>query len=115
MARLLRSDLKRAFESVGPSPFVGGQRPKSQKKKDLGFARKPMVGWFDPVQLSITAIRALLSIIFGAYADKREIQGALDPPDLHDYSTEKELWFDYVADIGLFDFVCKLLKFRRTV
>ena len=100
MERPLRSELKRAFASVGPSPFVGGQRPKSQKKKDLGFARKPMVGWFDPMQLIITAIRALLSIIFGAYADKREIQGSLDRPDLHDYSTEKELWFDYVADIG---------------
>ena len=73
MARPLRSELKRAFESVGPSPFGGGHGPKSQKRKDLGFARKPMVGWFDPVQLSMTAIRALLSIIFGAYALAKSI------------------------------------------
>lgn len=95
-----KSEVKRAFASVGPGPFVSGHRPKSQKKQDLGFTRKPMVGWFDPLQLIITALRALVSIIFGSYADKREVQGVSERTDLYDYSIEKELWFDYVADLG---------------
>ncbi|MBI1925576.1 hypothetical protein HYR99_15150 [Candidatus Poribacteria bacterium] len=51
--------------------------PQSTKREHLGFTRQPMVRWFDPGLLVGTGIRALLSSIFGAYADKREIQAVL--------------------------------------
>jgi len=59
-----------------------------------------MVNWFDPRLLFQTAIKVLLSTIFGAYADKRELLAVLNNEDLHDYSHEPELWFDYAADLG---------------
>ena len=39
-----------------------------------------------------------LSGIFGAYADKRELQSSL-PADGYRHGTD-ELWFDFVADLG---------------
>lgn len=62
-----------------------------------------MTQWFDPVQLIRTGIRALLSSIFGAYADQRETQAALAhgaEPVIHDYSGSPELWIDFAADLG---------------
>ncbi len=60
-----------------------------------------MVAWFDPRQLSDTAVRAGLSLVFGAYADKRELQAALKSPALYDEQAGRdELWIDYVADLG---------------
>jgi len=59
-----------------------------------------MVHWFDPRLLFQTAIKVLLSTIFGAYADKRELLAVLNNEDMHDYSHESELWFDYAADLG---------------
>jgi len=61
-----------------------------------------MVRWFDPAQLAGTAVRVVVSSIFGAYSDKREIQVALAPnAKPHDeYARQTELWFDYVADLG---------------
>jgi hypothetical protein len=61
-----------------------------------------MVQWFDPAQLAGTAVQVVLSSIFGAYSDKREIQVALAPnAKPHDeYASRTELWFDYVADLG---------------
>ncbi len=60
-----------------------------------------MVAWFDPRQLSDTAVRAGLSLVFGAYADKREVQAALKGPAVYDeFSGRDELWVDYVADLG---------------
>jgi hypothetical protein len=63
-----------------------------------------MVPWFDPVQLSHTAVRTVLSSIFGSYADKREVQAALargaGGPLFHDYSDEADLWLDYTSDLG---------------
>jgi len=58
-----------------------------------------MVRWLDPHQLVDTAVRVLLSGIFSAYADNRELQ-ALVAADVPDRSEEPELWFDYVADLG---------------
>jgi hypothetical protein len=71
----------------------------------LKWRPQPMVQWFDPVQLAGTGVRALLSSIFGAYADKREVQAALaadtrGEPIIHDYSAEDDLWIDYTADLG---------------
>ena len=58
-----------------------------------------MVRWLDPHQLVDTAVRIVLSGIFGSYADKREIQ-ALVPGKVPDRSDASELWLDYVADLG---------------
>ena len=58
-----------------------------------------MVRWLNPRQLVDTAARVALSGIFGAYADKREMQ-ALAVSEVYDQSHTAELWLDYVADLG---------------
>ncbi len=69
--------------------------------------RLPMVNWFDPVLLIGTALREVVSTLFGEFADRRETiasANAIDssPPDpSFDYSEEKgDFWFDYLADTG---------------
>jgi hypothetical protein len=59
------------------------------------------VPWLNPVLLAGTAVRVVLAELFGAYLDKRELQGAL-PADVHDERPKDstELWLDYVADTG---------------
>jgi len=74
--------------------------PRTWKEVDLEFERKPMVGWFDPGQLARTGVQAVLSAVFGSYADRREVQAAFGPPELFDYSAADDLWFDYIADLG---------------
>ncbi|HVR40045.1 MAG TPA: metallophosphoesterase, partial [Thermoanaerobaculia bacterium] len=88
--------------------------PRAWDYKTLDFVRKPMVGWFDPSQLARTGIQAVLSSVFGSYADRREVQAALaaqeilraredktEPgPPYFDYSDREDLWFDYIADVG---------------
>jgi hypothetical protein len=78
-----------------------------------------MVRWLSPGQLTSTAIRALLSGIFGSYADRREVQAALHQTDrmdeldpncaplrdlIHRYDDrgdpEHGFWIDFVADLG---------------
>lgn len=59
-----------------------------------------MVGWFDARQLLGTAIKTVVSAMFGAYADKREIQAALSVPDKYDYSNREQIWIDYMSDTG---------------
>src|SRR5215213_2165034 len=66
------------------------------------FEPREMVDWLAPLQLIGTGIQALLSTLFGAYSDKREMQAALvrsSEPD-GDYSGQREIWFDYIADLG---------------
>jgi hypothetical protein len=94
-------------------------RPRPRSEKELGWTPRPMVSWLDPRQLSATAVRAVLSDIFGAYADRREVQAALAlsqaqaggesiTGDLFfDYSAEAPgpedgggFWLDYAADLG---------------
>jgi len=58
-----------------------------------------MVRWLDPHQLLDTAVRVLLSGIFSAYSDARELQ-ALVEAETFDRSDASSLWFDYVADLG---------------
>jgi hypothetical protein len=76
-----------------------GRRPLSSDPADLGFVRRPMVRWLDPHQLVDTAVRVLLSGVFSAYADYREVQ-ALEPAEMPDRSEQADLWLDYVADLG---------------
>jgi len=69
----------------------------------LTWVPQRMTRWFDPAQLIRTGIRALLSGIFGAYADERETQAALAHgarPDILDYSSLSDFWIDFAADLG---------------
>ena len=75
-------------------------RPRDLTPQQLGFSPQPPVGWLQPVQLSGTALRVLLSHLFGAYLDKRELQNTL-PARIYDEGADRdELWFDFVADLG---------------
>lgn len=80
-------------------------RKSPASEEELGFKRREMVDWFDPGQLAKTGVKVLLSAILGAYADKREMQAALHPPDeeeqlVFDYSARQEIWMDFIADMG---------------
>ena len=78
------------------------QTPQEDTPEALGFEKQEMVAWFRPDILFKSAVKALLAGTFGKYADNREIQAAskLDDPPFVDLSTEKEIWFDYIADLG---------------
>ena len=60
-----------------------------------------MVPWFNPLQLSVTAYRAVAASVFGAYADKREVMAAGTQPVVFDaHAGRDEVWIDYLADTG---------------
>src|SRR5687767_12878362 len=78
---------------VAESRTAGGPRMGADDKQapagpasetDLKWRRKKMVRWLSPGQLTATAVRALLSGIFGSYADRREVQAALHQADRTD-------------------------------
>lgn len=76
-----------------------------EDESQLEFERKKMVNWFDPSQLVRTGLKVLLSGIFGAYSDRREIQAALHPIGedtlvFHDCSHETSTVVDFIADVG---------------
>ena len=76
-------------------------KSKDAEREKVGFERVDhMTPWLSPSQLFRTGLNVVLSSIFGSYSDKREIQGGLkeDPPAPH--SESKEMWIDFVADIG---------------
>jgi hypothetical protein len=85
---------------AGPAVPPGECPARPRSERELGFVRQPMVRWFDPGQLVDTAFKVAVSGLFGAYADKREVQAALTEPVVHDYSDRAELWLDFVADTG---------------
>ncbi|MDQ3698143.1 MAG: hypothetical protein M3373_08985 [Gemmatimonadota bacterium] len=65
------------------------------------YTSQRMVDWFSPGELVHSGIKALLSSTFGAYADRREMQAALNEPTVRDYSGESgDFWLDFVADLG---------------
>ena len=92
----------------------------------MDFERKPMVDWYDPKQLASTAAKTVVSSIFGNFADRREMQAALDTEqkgqtdtdipqqdvsllevsmvdehqEFFDYSQKDEIWLDYISDLG---------------
>ena len=67
----------------------------------MKFERKKMVNWYDPKQLAFTATKTVISGIFGNFADRREMQAALDPLlEPHDFSDKSEIWIDYISDLG---------------
>jgi len=75
-------------------------RPRSERPDHLGFTPQPMVQWLAPGELLSAAMRVVLSGVFGAYADKRELQGVWPVEDIPDYAARSELWLDYVADVA---------------
>ncbi|MBD3629087.1 metallophosphoesterase [Cyclobacterium sp.] len=67
----------------------------------MKFDKKPMVNWYDPKQLAFTAVKTVLSSVFGNFADRRELQAALDKETkFFDYSHKEELWVDFISDLG---------------
>jgi hypothetical protein len=75
-------------------------RPASLEPQQLGFTPQPQVPWLSPLLLLRTGIRTALAMIFGAYLDKRELQGALPERWYNQPGVDGELWLDYVADLG---------------
>jgi hypothetical protein len=69
--------------------------------------RLKMVNWYDPPRLASTAVRVIVSTVFGEFADRREAMGFANDhlPDMvdatQDYSNRNEdIWLDYIADTG---------------
>src|SRR5688572_3439677 len=61
-------------DRVVPQPLVCPQTPQQDTPQALGFRKRKMVRWFTPSELIRAGIKAVLSSLFGSYADKREIQ-----------------------------------------
>jgi Calcineurin-like phosphoesterase len=76
------------------------RRPTSLDPNELGFTPRPPVAWLAPLQLLRTGVRAALATTFGAYLDKRELQGVLPSRVYQQEGENGELWLDYVADNG---------------
>ncbi len=84
-----------ASESERPS------RPTSNTSKALGFTRHDdMVRWMSPKQLAATAMKVAVSNLFGSFSDKREIQAGLPSSGPVNYLKDRDVWVDYVADLG---------------
>lgn len=67
----------------------------------MKFDIKPMVDWYDPKQLAATGVKTVVSTVFGNFADRREMQAALDPGKAYyDYSKRDDLWLDFISDLG---------------
>ncbi|MCH6236438.1 metallophosphoesterase [Cognataquiflexum rubidum] len=67
----------------------------------MDFKKKPMVDWYDPKQLAATGIKTVVSTVFGNFADRREMQAALDPGrGFYDYSDRTDIWLDFISDLG---------------
>jgi len=59
-----------------------------------------MVGWYDVKQLVSTGLKTVVSMVFGNYSDKREIQAFAEQEEPYDFSAREELWIDYISDLG---------------
>lgn len=89
--------------NAAPAPgHKGADRPKLPSGFDLDtYTSTPMTNWFSPKVLIKTGIRSVLSAVFATYADKRAIIAALKPAEsVADWKNDKDIWVDYVADIG---------------
>lgn len=104
-----------------PSAPSEAERPPS--RSGLDFTPQPMVRWFHPMELVRAGTKAVLSSLFGAYADWREVQAlraatasaradariphgtartvtADGSHEWYDLSDHEDLWLDYTADLG---------------
>jgi len=75
-------------------------RPASARPADLEFRPQRMVRWLGPRGLLSTAFRVVLAGIFGLYSDKREIEGVFPAEKESDFSSDGEIWIDYIADLA---------------
>ncbi|WP_343695178.1 hypothetical protein [Flavobacterium sp.] len=75
------------------------------------YIQPKMVNWYQPSILASTALRTIISGTFANYADKRELEAALDPEHkFYDHSVKEnadgtktpldEIWLDYISDTG---------------
>src|SRR5690606_24566067 len=72
------------------------------------FRPAKMVNWFEPRILLQTGIKALVSGLFGNYADRREMEAALDNQAddskwddlIKNYRERQEIWIDFISDTG---------------
>ncbi|MDP8992710.1 MAG: metallophosphoesterase [Actinomycetota bacterium] len=74
--------------------------PRPGSDATLGFSRKPPVRWFSPGVLADAGLRVVLSSVFGAFLDKRELQSGVDSPVVDHLAERDELWLDYLSDTG---------------
>ena len=78
-----------------------------EREEDLGFRPEDAVRWLSPRELWRAGVKVVLSSVFASYADKREVQEALEPTELKVPPSGGELWLDFVADLGDgFDATC---------
>jgi hypothetical protein len=59
-----------------------------------------MVQWLGPTGLLVTGLDVVLSGVFGRYADKRELEGAITREAPLRYRDPGDLWIDYISDSG---------------
>lgn len=83
-----------------PADRVERPRPTDMSEEQLGFCPQPAVRWLAPITLIKTGAQSLVAGIFGAYADKRELQASLRSTMHRDRKDDPELWLDFVADVG---------------
>lgn len=64
--------------------------------------RASMTGWYDPKTLLLSGLMALVSWLFGRYADRRVLASiGASPQPVFDYSRcQGDFWFDYISDVG---------------
>ncbi|MGQ0572745.1 MAG: hypothetical protein ACT4RN_00920 [Pseudonocardia sp.] len=77
--------------------------PTSAAPEQVGFTAQPRLRWFSVRLLLQTAREAVVSQVFGAFVDRRELQAStpVDPGELVvDFSRRDELWIDYASDLG---------------
>ncbi|QDK78538.1 hypothetical protein EXU85_07910 [Spirosoma sp. KCTC 42546] len=88
-------------KSTTPFPAWAPTSPPTEDKDKLNFERQKMEPWYDPGQLARTALRTILSSLFGTYADKREMQACLKASEPYIKLADKdEVWIDYISDLG---------------
>jgi hypothetical protein len=99
-----------AVEAQSLPPSSVPRRPKSLEPTEIGFAPQPFIRWFHPFELARAGVRTALAAMFGAYADRRELQAALNAAestsayryvtlDVDDPASapRRTMWVDFVA------------------
>jgi len=72
---------------------------------ELNFMPQDACRWLSPSELK-TLMASTLALLFGNYADKRELQKVFDsnlivmPPEDQPVAEGADFWFDYTADVG---------------
>ena len=66
------------------------------------FEPQKMVSWFHLPQLAATGFRAVVSALFGSFADKRDMMSVMaqHKQEVYAYVDREEIWIDFIADLG---------------